>query len=1310
MSGDEDVAALVFMKDEHHGYLPARIVYMSEDGPEAMVQVELPGNWYDNTTMGNGASGRNKSFVDEDDECVVDLTQYPNQELPVQNLEDDGTTITCYANMSRMKHLSEPAVLFNLKERLRLEMPYTRAATDVLISMNPMDFSGRIESLYEDEVREEYCKKLVGMAPNGCYGGGHVANDGTSELEPHVFETSALAFHDLAHTGRDQSIIITGVSGSGKSEAAKFCLCTVVLMCATNFALEAEQSPDGEAPPDADLPMFLVESNPIFEAFGNSATVLNTNSSRFGKLTELLFARTGTEESPRLVGANFSTYLLDTARVVGHGVKNERGYHIFYQLLASPKSYRRQLWEGTDRLDPSCFRYLGATNITEIENGSDKDHWYTTIAALETFSITEDELRTIMIALCIVLQLGNITIGNEKTSEDSMRSINTSAYDDLEMLSKLMGVTYEDLNNAITRRTVQIGKNHTKLIQLMKGDVLDNRDSFAKMIYSLVFDWLVERINDYICPYEEGKFNTIRFLDYFGFEQNDRNQFETLAINYACEKMQCNMTDRLFRLENQYRAEGIIDGKQNFNIPSNLDILDLFERGHGLITVLTDESSRNSGSDSGFVFKIKNIHRNSPALVEEIGRVKRSALMASTKFTIRHSVGTVEYDGTNFIASNKNKLSEDLLNIGRSCTNKIISEGFAERAANVRAGLTQENEFLSAFSTELDGLISRLNDTKIRHIVCIRPNDVHAPKVVDQHSVLKQLRSANIFEGLLIERSAGSYCDSLSFSDILDQYICFYGGTLTNRSPKEIVRDLLGSFFDEENELAQFYKIGNERVFFSKDAIFRLEEQRQNLLGFSALTIQCFLRGVPCRSEYLKKRRAIILIQSCWRRHNAVLYFNAYRDSAAAYEIEESSRCRSLMMEHESAVLIQGRWRIFWAKACFNEGKHAARVIQKSFRAWCKRKSLTMSLHKVIYHAKMDVRIKNLLEQLPASAANGSSDLASESKETIVYMHEEMNKLRGSNLALQEQLSSEKGSIMRLKRNSSLRSERSEAHQIDVRRLNAKTQMLEAELRISRKEAKQLQEKLQVSDLLASKRADELNLTYVKQISERDTDIACLRQQLSALQTKHNFEKSRLSGELEKGASTGKAEIAKLNERIESILASHKDEVSQLLSSLEQLEHDRDDIKGKHESYESELKDMKEELDSSRNDYLEEVAQLQREFRKSTAADKIRIRELEDELHSTKSDLEQCKDDLRNNASDDVHFLRSALNKAHNEIRKNKLEMDALKASHEIEKNKIRNEMKKRTAPCRRCTWQKSMTKAKARQKEKNRAIDSDSE
>lgn len=173
MAGDEDSAALVFIKDAHHGYLPARIVYMSEDGPEAMVQVKLPCNWYDYTTLDNGATGSNRSFVAEDDECVVDLTQYRDQELPVQNLEDDGTTIIPYSNMSRMEHLSEPAVLFNLKERLRLEMPYTRAACDVLISVNPMEFSGRIESLYEDELREEYCKKLVGVTPDGCYGGGH---------------------------------------------------------------------------------------------------------------------------------------------------------------------------------------------------------------------------------------------------------------------------------------------------------------------------------------------------------------------------------------------------------------------------------------------------------------------------------------------------------------------------------------------------------------------------------------------------------------------------------------------------------------------------------------------------------------------------------------------------------------------------------------------------------------------------------------------------------------------------------------------------------------------------------------------------------------------------------------------------------------------------------------------------------------------------------------------------------------------------------------------------------------------------------
>lgn len=353
----------------------------------------------------------------------------------------------------------------------------------------------------------------------------------------------------------------------------------------------------------------------------------------------------------------------------------------------------------------------------------------------------------------------------------------------------------------------------------------------------------------------------------------------------------------------------------------------------------------------------------------------------------------------------------------------------------------------------------------------------------------------------------------------------------------------------------------------------------------------------------------------------------------------------------------------------------------------------------------------NLIYLFPFICPHYDTDLLRYNTTRITeYMYEEMTKLRDSHINLQEQLTSKKGSMVKLKRNNSLRSERSEAHQIDARKLNAKVQMLEAELRVTRKEAKHLQDKVQSSEKQANKRADELNRTYVTQISENDNDIARLRQQLSTIQTKHKLEQSRLSAELEKGETTGKAEIAKLKEKIESILAAHKGEVSQLLRTLEQVEHDRDDIKGKHEHYETELKDMKEELDSARNDYLEEVAQMQREFRNSTSVDKTAMKELEIELNSTKGDLKQCRDDLRNNASDDVNFLRSALNKAHNEIRKSKLEMDALKASHELDKKKIRDEMKKKTAPCRRCTWQKSMTKAKARQKDKNRAMDSDSE
>ena len=127
----------------------------------------------------------------------------------------------------------------------------------------------------------------------------------------------------------NQSVIISGESGAGKTEAMKICL---TCMVGLGVGATPGGSPSGKGEPT--IAHKLMQTNPVMEAFGNAKTTRNNNSSRFGKHFDVQFSRGGT-----LVGAHTTAYLLEKPRIIEHS-EGERNYHVFYFLLAAPESVR----------------------------------------------------------------------------------------------------------------------------------------------------------------------------------------------------------------------------------------------------------------------------------------------------------------------------------------------------------------------------------------------------------------------------------------------------------------------------------------------------------------------------------------------------------------------------------------------------------------------------------------------------------------------------------------------------------------------------------------------------------------------------------------------------------------------------------------------------------------------------------------------------------------------------------------------------------------------------------------------------------
>ncbi|KAL7529623.1 hypothetical protein ACHAXR_003060, partial [Thalassiosira sp. AJA248-18] len=442
--------ASVYIRDPHYSWMPATIESAEDDKRRVKVKVRLPGDWGDQTVLPTGRGAQNVKL-----ERLVKLTDYGNDELPLQNVEKDGVTAMGKNDMADLTNLHEAAILYNLKARHADSRPYTRVG-DILVAVNPFRW---IDGLYSEDKQDFYAKNLIWqtqgsdvMSPRSMKKNLSLATAATEKkalgydyeklgINPHVYETSSLAYLGLAVDGNDQTILVTGESGAGKTETIKIVM---------NHLATVERSRPSWPESDrevvsghgSDTVNTVLQANPLFEAFGNAKTLRNDNSSRFGKFTQLQFdVETNAEmmsggrtvPSCHLAGSKCITYLLEKSRVVGVS-EGERTFHIFYQLLGAPDEEKRKIWEdGLIGASTSDFSYLSTASSEDIDGLASAENWPATVAALSVFGIHGDAYLDVMRSLCIILQLGNISFDVEMYDGDERAII--SSVKELESLS-----------------------------------------------------------------------------------------------------------------------------------------------------------------------------------------------------------------------------------------------------------------------------------------------------------------------------------------------------------------------------------------------------------------------------------------------------------------------------------------------------------------------------------------------------------------------------------------------------------------------------------------------------------------------------------------------------------------------------------------------------------------------------------------------------------------------------------------------------------------------------------------------------------
>jgi len=730
----------VFIRDPEYAWIPA----VKTGSNDKSAEVRVPQYPSEQATICDGGAS-SKGWEEEE----VPLKEYNRGVLPMQNVDGHGF-LKSYPDMVNLPFLHEAALLYNLKERHGSGKPYTRTG-DIIIAVNPFQW---FTEIYTEKVRNRYARVLVWEDADG---------DPRSTIEPHVYETSALSYKGLAFDGNDQSILVSGESGAGKTETVKICM---------NHMASCQQGPKATSNDMSPVVKRILESNPLLEAFGNAKTTRNDNSSRFGKYIQLQFDmgdksqqeyRSRTEATCCLAGSKCDAYLLEKNRVITHAPE-ERTFHIFYQIVAAKD--KTKYWSKLAGTNNESFRFIGKTDTDTIEGMKDGDHFANVVRVLEEIGVSDDQLMTLMQSIIMVMQLGNLTFKCDPSDEDRSQIAGQKEFSDL---CDLMCIPEASFEAALTERTMKT-RNETYKVPLNPEKARSASESFAKEIYGRAFLWLVRAINDATAAevnYKSGtmtSFGIIGLLDIFGFESFVRNRYEQLCINYCNEKLQAKFTEDIFRsVQEEYEKEGIPLDEITYD--DNSDVLTLIESKTGLLAMLNEECVRPKGSEQAFVSKAIAGNKKSPCLFEN--------KMNRMGFGIHHYAGKVMYDAEGFVESNQDTLPTDLAEAALLSSNEILakhmtndscqnfaSKSSAPKAQTKRGAPKRAKSNLVAptiwtkYKAQLSTLMAALELTSSRYIRCVKPNKPKKPILMEHLGTIEQLRCAGVVAAVTLSRSA----------------------------------------------------------------------------------------------------------------------------------------------------------------------------------------------------------------------------------------------------------------------------------------------------------------------------------------------------------------------------------------------------------------------------------------------------------------------------------------------------------------------------------------------------------------------------